>query len=278
MNILIFSELNDASTNDVIEWLSLLEHNVFRINAEDIVSHIDIKIDNNKIRICLEVGGKEINLAQADRIWFRRGHLTLNHKMDFPKELDQITHQAISRHLFSEELVTLEKFIYTYLYDKPHIGNNNQTSDNKLIALKKAKDTGLSIPSSEINTRKDDLMNFFNQHQQDCISKGIQDVLSFGSKNIGYNYGTSKIEVADLEEMDDCFFPSLLQKNIAKKYELRIFYMRKKFYSMAIFSQNDEQTSIDFRNYNWEKPNRNVPFILPKEIEQKLELFCSPCN
>jgi D-alanine-D-alanine ligase-like ATP-grasp enzyme len=39
---------------------------------------------------------------------------------------------------------------------------------------------------------------------------------------------------------------------------------------MAIFSQNDEQTKIDFRKYNHLKPNRNVPFMLPPEIEKKL--------
>ena len=39
---------------------------------------------------------------------------------------------------------------------------------------------------------------------------------------------------------------------------------------MAIFSQNDAQTQIDFRNYNLNKPNRYVPYKLPKLIETKL--------
>jgi len=39
---------------------------------------------------------------------------------------------------------------------------------------------------------------------------------------------------------------------------------------MAIFSQNDEQTKTDFRVYNYDKPNRCVPFKLPVEIENKL--------
>ena len=40
---------------------------------------------------------------------------------------------------------------------------------------------------------------------------------------------------------------------------------------MAIFSQNDEQTQLDYRNYNRVKPNRNIPYILPKDIETKLQ-------
>jgi glutathione synthase/RimK-type ligase-like ATP-grasp enzyme len=44
-------------------------------------------------------------------------------------------------------------------------------------------------------------------------------------------------------------------------------------YSMAIFSQLDEQTKIDFRNYNYEKPNRCVPYKLPDYIEVKIEML-----
>ena len=43
---------------------------------------------------------------------------------------------------------------------------------------------------------------------------------------------------------------------------------------MAIFSQNDKQTSVDFRNYNDKRPNRTIPFSLPKGIEDKIIQFC----
>ena len=42
---------------------------------------------------------------------------------------------------------------------------------------------------------------------------------------------------------------------------------------MAIFSQQKESTSIDFRNYDVKNPNRYVPFSIPKSIESKLKLF-----
>jgi len=273
VNVLIFSEQSDVSINGVTDWLSLIGHNVFRINREDVINHITVEISDEEMRVSVEVRGSQINLDLMDAVWYRRGNLVLNREINFPKDLDRTTYLAISNHLFKEELVTLEEFVDECLYDKPHIGDNLRLRYNKLIALKKAKEVGLKIPASEINTKKKGLINFFNLHQQNCISKGVQDVLSFGIKDHGYSYGTTKIELGDIEEMDESFFPSLLQENIAKKYELRIFYLRKKFYSMAIFSQNDEQTKIDFRNYNSEKPNRNVPFLLPKVIEQKLELF-----
>jgi glutathione synthase/RimK-type ligase-like ATP-grasp enzyme len=72
------------------------------------------------------------------------------------------------------------------------------------------------------------------------------------------------------EELPTYFFPTLFQKKLAKVFELRIFYLNEKFYSMAIFSQEDQQTEVDFRNYNFEKPNRTVPFLLPIDLQKKL--------
>lgn len=69
------------------------------------------------------------------------------------------------------------------------------------------------------------------------------------------------------------FFPSLVQNYIEKKYELRIFYLNGEFYSMAIFSQKDNQTIIDFRNYNKTKPNRTVPYKIPDCQAIKLDLL-----
>ena len=42
---------------------------------------------------------------------------------------------------------------------------------------------------------------------------------------------------------------------------------------MAIFSQNDDKTKIDYRNYNDEIPNRCVPFILPEKVLDKIKQF-----
>jgi pyruvate carboxylase len=54
--------------------------------------------------------------------------------------------------------------------------------------------------------------------------------------------------------------------------------LKKKFYTMAIFSQLDRQTSTDFRKYNKQKPNRNVPYLLPKNIKNKIIKLMENCN
>lgn len=42
---------------------------------------------------------------------------------------------------------------------------------------------------------------------------------------------------------------------------------------MAIFSQNNKKTDIDYRNYDKDRPNRCIPFNLPEEIKEKLIQF-----
>jgi glutathione synthase/RimK-type ligase-like ATP-grasp enzyme len=42
---------------------------------------------------------------------------------------------------------------------------------------------------------------------------------------------------------------------------------------MAIFSQDDPQTKVDFRKYNTRKPNRVCPYKLPNELGSKINSF-----
>ncbi len=69
---------------------------------------------------------------------------------------------------------------------------------------------------------------------------------------------------------DEEIFPTLVQEKIEKLFEIRSFFLKGEFYSMAIFSQTSSQTQLDFRNYDFEKPNRTIPFKIPTKIEKKL--------
>lgn len=84
---------------------------------------------------------------------------------------------------------------------------------------------------------------------------------------------TSIIDELTIANLPNTFAPSLVQEYIEKFFELRIFYINKKVFTAAIFSQSDETTKVDFRNYNKKKPNRVVPYNLPLQIEDKISNF-----
>ena len=82
---------------------------------------------------------------------------------------------------------------------------------------------------------------------------------------------TSEFFTSDINKLPEDFKPTLFQELIEKKYEIRTFFLDGQLSSMCIFSQEDSKTNIDFRNYNFSKPNRRVPYSLPEEISIKLK-------
>jgi glutathione synthase/RimK-type ligase-like ATP-grasp enzyme len=83
----------------------------------------------------------------------------------------------------------------------------------------------------------------------------------------GYINFTEEISEETLEGISDFFFYSLFQEKLNKEIDVRTFFLNEECYSMAIFSQLEIQTSVDFRKYS---NNRKVPYRLPKEVEDKI--------
>jgi hypothetical protein len=67
--------------------------------------------------------------------------------------------------------------------------------------------------------------------------------------------------------------PVLLQERIEKQFEIRVFVMYENVYAMAIFSQKNTKTTIDYRNYDHERMNRMVPYRLPTDIQKNILKF-----
>ncbi len=140
-----------------------------------------------------------------------------------------------------------------------------------------AESCGLNTPQYMITTEKKNLLNFAAE-SLGVITKGIGESIFIEIDEDAISGYTEKLVAEDLNEYSDKIFPSLLQEQIDKKYELRIFYLDGVFYSMAIFSQRDDQTRIDFRKYNFKKENRSVPYKLPKSVQSKLRLLMDKLN
>ena len=114
-----------------------------------------------------------------------------------------------------------------------------------------------------------DVVKFIDKHKS-IVSKPQSELGLFSFENANYsNYTTiiNKEYLLSAEKIPTTFF----QEQLIKSYEVRVFYFYGKCYSMAIFSQLDSQTSVDFRHYNNKNPNRNVPYELKKELQDKIK-------
>jgi ATP-GRASP peptide maturase of grasp-with-spasm system len=145
----------------------------------------------------------------------------------------------------------------------------NVRKNRKMEILVKAKEFNLLIPNTIIANNKKSALQFLSQNKR-IISKPITEIPYFHDIQYEFFLFTSEMTEDILNSGPANFYPTLFQQLIEKKYDIRVFFMNDECYSMAILSQNDSKTTIDFRNYDFERPSRTIPYKLPAEIENKI--------
>lgn len=262
MILIISKKEGEESTDHVMDWLKHLGGDFFRLNGKDFIQNA--QYDNNEFSI------DGIELEKINIVWNRRwfdGNFIQNLIRNVNLENQNILELNSS---ISKELRILSKMFFDKLKLKKWLSNRFEITYTKMEVLEKAHSISLKVPNTTICTKKENLVRFKKKHLR-IITKAIVDPVFF--TNEGKASLSKTIEVTDtlIDKIPITFFPSLFQKLIEKKYEIRVFFLDNKFYSMAIFSQLDKETQIDFRNYNEANPNRTVPYKLPQLIESKLK-------
>lgn len=264
--ILIVSSQDDFSTHEVIDWLNYYQYPFMRISNQDFIETIKIHISVNLMDIRFRIKEKIFCMSDFESVWYRRSWITPNYKYGHSTN-QSVIQNAIQDQILSEKTIMFELFQYN-LYNKS-INNPFRCNLNKLKELQFAKEVGLKIPYTEVLTEKKDLL-VFKKHCGAIITKSASQGVFVSSPEERMNCLTIEVSDKMIQSMSPKFAPSLFQERIDKLIELRIFFLNKLFYSSAIFSQNDSQTKIDFRNYNYKSPNRVNPIKLPTKIEKKL--------
>lgn len=270
--IAILSTEDDLSTEQVMDWLYYKQADFIRINDNHLVDNylsIKFEITNTQMKTILidELNNKKVDIDEVNVVWFRK--FGFYQESDFYKNLLEIEEANVKSQIMGEYNITL-KFFTNFLNDKKWLSHPKNVYVNKVDVIIKAKECKLDIPETFIVSRKSELKRFVNNKKK-YITKPIHYGTSFKKNGKIYSIYTALLNEKSLEGLPNMFFPSLIQEYIEKEFELRVFYFNKKCYSMAIFSQNDEQTKVDFRNYNDKNPNRTVPYNLSKSLTKKIE-------
>lgn len=269
--ILVISEEIERTTDEVLQYLLLHGISFLRINKEEPLKILELSL--NCERLLFEFNGKVFNINDFDTVWYRRGYFSSSFIQPALVELSSDPNKLnqVGRFLGNEWNI-LQFYIFNILERKGHVlGSFQKSLVNKLINLSLAKQCGLLIPDTTITSKGSVVKDKLSFDEQ--ISKPISESETF--QNADGSILKMLTEVVVLSEVDEKteFFPSLIQQNVKKWIELRVFFLGEKFYSMAIFSQSNTKTTTDFRNYDNEKSNRMVPYKLPKSIENKLFKF-----
>jgi ATP-GRASP peptide maturase of grasp-with-spasm system len=268
--ILIFSTQDwERTTEDVMDWITSLGGRCFRINGEDLIGTegYSISLDSESSEARFVIDGREISTAEVAALWYRRGG-RFNDYTVFAQVPDHDVAVQLDSHLRSEMQSTAQS-LYALLANKPWLTRPSEARVNKMTALRIASELGLDVPATIITNSRAELEAFRDKHGR-IITKAISDGTAFyvgGQRCVTFTEEVSHADIADLPER---FLPTQAQELLVKKYELRIVYLAGRLYPAAIFSQADPRTQIDFRHYNNQKPNRNVPYRLDPEVEESV--------
>lgn len=257
--VYIFSETSDLVSDLVIEWLVKLKTPFKRFN-DRCFNEATLSIADNPD-------------ASVSKVWQRRGCPNFIPKFiygNYPNRKSYINY--ISKE--TNVLNAYYEYKLRHRLGKNYIGSlQKEQLNNKLVNLEIAKAIGFSIPKSIITNNKRDLLAFYKANAP-IISKDLRAPVHIQTRNKAIvSTGVKLISKEDIEALEEYFVPIFIQQYTPKKIEVRAFIICDKLYAMAIFSQNDEQTKVDFRNYNRRKPNRCVPFVFPEKIEQMIWEF-----
>ncbi len=260
--IIIFSKDIDDSTSKVIEWLSFLDEPFIRINNANIREY-DFDVTVDKKGLFCQIAG--VPLESIKSVWYRRTGAPPIPQLS--QNVEPNIQASIHKHLSIEQLALKELF-YKSLNDKKWLSRPETASLEKYSVLNIANQVGLKIPATIVTNSKQKLLEFKQKHKR-IIVKNICYTVPFKIEGTYYSTYTAVLEDDVINKYPDFFFPATFQELISKEYEIRVFYLDKKMYSMAIFSQNNKITEVDFRRYS-EVPNRTVPYALPHNIEEKI--------
>ncbi len=268
--ILILSQAtSEFSTELVMDWLTSWNANYFLLTGDELLdtTQMQFSLSKKAQELIIREGNARLNDKEIGIVWFRRQISETSFEF-----YENLNCSAESKHVVINYLKKEFQLFYSTIAlsfnDVPWLNAVETSNLNKIHVLAIAKKCGLEIPFTIVtNSIETELQNSDKKY----ITKSLTDCVRIKEDDKKYYAMLSSL----VDNKDACLeaiiFPSLLQEYIEKEFEIRTFYLDGKFKSIAIFSQLDERTQIDFRNYNDTLPNRYVPYKLPVDIEKKLK-------
>lgn len=248
--VVIFSIDDDTSTHHVMDWLHHLGEQVMIVYPQTLAVKIGVILDM-------------VQQGERPSFWFRKWS-SAHHEQKY----------------LNEESIKLLNYLHYITKDNCYWLNSPQDldSNNKLIQPLIAQGAGLKVAQQQIVSKKSELLKIINEGKLFITKSFGTAIYANSDDDVLFFAYTQMVDDALLAKTPETFFPSLLQQYIEKEFEIRTFYLDGECYSMAIFSQENDKTKVDFRHYDNVLPNRNEPVRLPEAIEEKLRRFAVAYN
>lgn len=272
MILLLSQDSWEVTTEEVLDWIEALGGEAIRLNGEDLNGSEPFAMHyrTDGAEMVIQVDGRVIRPEEIGAVWWRRWHTYRNLAFVDRANDPQLAHE-MRQHLV-EELRATTRTLEILLGHAPWLSAPHERRVSKLEMLRRASLAGLEIPATLVTNDREALRAFMERHGR-VIAKSVAEGRTFMHADTRYPMYTVEVRLEDVERAPPRFFPSLVQEHLSKAFEIRTFYLDGECHSMGIFSQGDAQTATDFRRYNQRRPNRNVPYRLPADVEAAVKRF-----
>ena len=263
--ILIITSKEDSHADLVIYKLNHrnLQDRVIRLNTEDLWSNTEITNNGSNFDVKIVDSQRSFNSQDVLSVWFRR-----------PKDIEVSHLEEGSQAFIKSQCNALLRGLYFCTHDTAMWVNplpSLHRARIKLQQLQLAKKLGMKIPKTLVTNNPQEVLKFFEKNPKVC-TKSLDEpnfeidghIFPVYTRLIDFN------EIKDnIEGIKIC--PTLFQEYIEKTYELRINVIGDRIFALAMCSQDNELSQIDFRGLspaNMKQQLVEIPDILKKQIKK----------
>jgi glutathione synthase/RimK-type ligase-like ATP-grasp enzyme len=259
--VLIITNSYDEHAHTLVPEIERLGGVVYRMDVDRLHTHFSINIDFNskKPSFTLTTPVGKISSREVFSAWFRR-----------PCEIfTKIS--SLEQKLITQEIRAIVKSLPIYLPKEALVVNHPTKvilASNKPRQIKLAKKVGLKIPPTIITSSVQKAKKFIKSHSKVVVKAIDSGLAEYDNKFLCIHTSELKEDI-DLSLIKNC--PTLLQKRIDKKTELRITIIGKKVFVVEFEPRQIPEADVDWRkavDKVVKLPHRVVK--LPKDVEKKL--------
>jgi glutathione synthase/RimK-type ligase-like ATP-grasp enzyme len=269
VKILILTQAEDTHAITVQLALQEMNHHVQLLFTADQPTKLknSVFISNENFEWKRLDSCNSISDNDYDVIWWRRAR-----KPYLPKD---IIHQqdykfAIRENNLFYESITSNIAPYAWWINSKSAA---AMANYKLLQLKKAGECNITIPPTLCSNNATDIRNFILKYENNgVIYKSLCSNTWFEDTSVRFGY-TSKVTLADLPKDELLqFVPGIFQKEIKKKYELRVTCFGDYIVAAKLDSQAYPEGMIDWRAIPADKIFPE-PYELPSILADKIRFF-----
>jgi hypothetical protein len=215
-------------------------------------------------RRILRMDGQEIDLNTITAAWYRRPGPPIPHST--------IVDAAV-RSYVEEEAAFFLRDLWQTLQCKwiPATEAYIHHAEHKTTQLELAIKIGFQIPSTLVTNSKKDVIDFFNLHNGNVVSKVFRHN-RIHPDNIQDECLMTFTEVISIHDLGYCdtiaYCPVIFQAYVPKLFEVRVTVVGTKVFAAEIHSQQTNHTRYDWRHYDVGYTPHKV-HVLPMDVHQK---------